>query len=187
VSTASDGDFVVVWQTYASSGTDASSLSIQGQRYDSNGLPQGGEFQVNTYTTGYQKFPSVFSASNGDFIVVWQSEGSSSTDTSEESIQGQRYASDGSPQGGEFQINTDTTGAQKLPSVSSASNGDFVVVWAAYSSGSNQHSIQGQRYSVTSPNLVPSLSPTGLLGLATLFAFGSVFALRRRGGNRSLT
>ena len=32
---------------------------IQGQRYDSSGTAQGSEFQVNTYTTSYQLYPSV--------------------------------------------------------------------------------------------------------------------------------
>ena len=86
-----DGDFVVVWQSQGSFGTDASNFSIQGQRYASNGSPQGGEFQVNTYTTGYQRLPSVATAAGGDLLVVWESQGSSGTDTSFSSIQGQLY------------------------------------------------------------------------------------------------
>ena len=48
---APDGDFVVVWESNGSSGTDTSSWSIQGQRYASNGSTLGAQFQVNTYTT----------------------------------------------------------------------------------------------------------------------------------------
>jgi hypothetical protein len=35
----------------------------------------GTEFQVNTWTTGYQREPSVAADSNGDFVVVWESYG----------------------------------------------------------------------------------------------------------------
>ena len=46
-----DGDFVVVWGSMGSSGTDTDYGSIHSQRYNSAGAAQGGEFQVNTYTT----------------------------------------------------------------------------------------------------------------------------------------
>ncbi len=35
------------------------------------GLPLGNEFQVNTYTTSGQKYPSVATDSSGNFVVVW--------------------------------------------------------------------------------------------------------------------
>src|SRR5262245_60028718 len=115
-----DGDFVVVWQSNGSLGTDTS-LSIQGQRYHSNGSTQGAQVQVNTYTTDQQSYVSVAADADGDFVVVWASAGSSGTDTSSRSIQGQRYDSNGSAQGAQFQINTYTTGSQALTSVTADS------------------------------------------------------------------
>ena len=56
--------------------------------------------------------PSVAADADGDFVVVWTSDGSFGTDTSYCSIQGQRYASDGSAQGAQFQVNTYTTSDQ---------------------------------------------------------------------------
>ncbi|MDH3597986.1 MAG: hypothetical protein OEM93_24380, partial [Rhodospirillales bacterium] len=41
-----DGDFVVAWQ-----GSDGNADGVHAQRYDAAGVAQGGEFQVNTYTT----------------------------------------------------------------------------------------------------------------------------------------
>ena len=73
---AADGDFVVVWDSYGSSGTDTSSISVQGQRYASDGSAQGAQFQINTYTTAVQDSPCVAAAADGDFIVVWNSMGS---------------------------------------------------------------------------------------------------------------
>jgi hypothetical protein len=146
---AADGDFVVVWQSQGSLGTDTSSWSVQGRRYASNGLPQGDQFQVNTQTSSAQIRPHVASAPDGDFVVVWQSFDSSGTDTSEGSIQGRRFASDGSAQGSEFQVNTYTTGQQRAPRAAVKDGGDFAVVWASYGadgSDTSGFSVQGQRF-----------------------------------------
>ena len=43
----------------------------RGQRFDGAGLPLGGEFQVNTYTTGQQLPPAVAMDTAGNFLVVW--------------------------------------------------------------------------------------------------------------------
>ncbi len=148
VSMDADGDFVAVWVSSGSSGTDSSQESIQGQRYASGGSTVGAEFQVNTFITGVQDRPMVSREDNGDFVVVWQSGGSSGTDTSNLSIQGQRYASDGTTAGGEFQVNTNTIGAQLWPAVGMDADGDFVVAWQSGDSGGldPDYSVQGQRY-----------------------------------------
>jgi hypothetical protein len=149
VAAGPDGSFVAVWESEGSSGTDDAGTSIQGQRYASSGSAAGGEFQVNSYTPSYQRYPTVAVESDGDFVVVWQSDGSSGTDASGSSIQGQRHASDGSAQGGEFQVNTYTTGPQFRPGVAIGPDGDFVVVWHGYgSSGADTSgsSVHGQRY-----------------------------------------
>jgi hypothetical protein len=150
VASAADGDFVVVWGSYASGGTDTSQGSIQVQRYASDGSKQGGELQVNTYTTGRQRAPRVAVKDGGDFAVVWASDGSYESDTSESSVQGRRFASDGSPQGPQFQVNTYTTSYQDVPSVAAAADGDFVVVWqsgGSFGTDTDVWSLQGQRYS----------------------------------------
>jgi hypothetical protein len=144
-----DGDFVVVWQSYGSGGTDTSYYSIQGQRYNAAGSAVGSQFQVNTYTTGIQGIPSVAMDADGDFVVVWESYGSGGTDISDRSIQGQRYNAAGSAVGSEFQINTYTTNDQRDPSVAIDADGDFVVVWMSQGSGGTDtdgFSVQGQRY-----------------------------------------
>ena len=149
VAADANGNFVVVWESNGSYGTDTHARSVQGQRYASDGSTRGAQFQVNTYTTESQIHASVAADADGDFVVVWDSNGSSGTDTSYRSIQGQRYDSSGSKRGTEFQINTFTTNYQRFPSVAADANGNFVVVWQSYgSSGTDQdgYSIQGQRY-----------------------------------------
>jgi hypothetical protein len=146
-SVASDsvGNFIVVWGSKGNTSGDTAGYSIQGQRYDANGAALGEQFQVNTYTTGDQILPSVASGSAGNFVVVWASEGSAGSDTSGRSIQGQRYDSSGVATGGQFQVNTNTTGNQHAPSVASDSEGNFVAVWNDnYLFGHSR--VEGQRY-----------------------------------------
>src|SRR5438128_2056572 len=92
-------------------------------------VPVGGQFQVNTYTPGYQRYPAVTGDGAGNFVVVWESGGSAGSDTDGYSIQGQRYDSAGTPVGGQFQVNTYTTGDQYHPTVAGDGAGNFVVVW----------------------------------------------------------
>ncbi|HVN37381.1 MAG TPA: hypothetical protein VMW19_04305 [Myxococcota bacterium] len=148
VSAAADGAFVVVWQSDSSSGTDSSGTSIQARRFDSNGSALGTEFQVNSYTTSAQSLPSVGRAANGDFVVAWQSDGSPGSDTSKTSVQAQRYASNGTPLGGEFQVNTYTTSYQSGPRVAVQPGGDFIVVWASNGgfADTSGWSVQARRY-----------------------------------------
>jgi hypothetical protein len=68
-----DGDFVVTW---SSNGQDAIlSYGVYAQRYNAAGVKQGGEFRVNTTTTGTQKFSTVAMDADGDFVVTWSSQG----------------------------------------------------------------------------------------------------------------
>lgn len=67
-----NGNFVVVWESL---GRDGSGHGIFGRRFVADGSAIGSEFQINGYTTGEQRFPSVTAGSVGDFVVVWQSDG----------------------------------------------------------------------------------------------------------------
>jgi len=143
------GNLVVVWQSNGSAGSDTSGTSVQGQRYDASGAPVGGQFQVNTYTTNNQNVPALASDSKGNFAVVWESHGSAGGGTAGYSVQGQRYDASGAPVGGQFQVNTYTTGNQQAPLIVSDSFGDFVVVWDSYGSSgtdTSSTSVQAQIY-----------------------------------------
>jgi hypothetical protein len=133
------GDFVVVWDSI---GQDGSGFGVFGQRYNASGVAQGGEFRVNSYTTGDQNYPSVSSDANGNFLVVWMSSGQ---DGSVFSVFGQRYNASGVAQGGEFRVNTYTTSPGVAPAVSADGNGNFIVVWSPLFDG-NFSGIDGQRF-----------------------------------------
>jgi hypothetical protein len=157
-----------VWESVGSAGTDTSSSSVHVQRYAANGVPLGGEFQVNTYTTGSQGTPSVAMDPDGGFLVVWQSNGSSGTDTSGFSIQGQRYEADGVPTGGEFQVNAYTTSGQFVPVAAMDVDGSFAVVWESYGSAetdTSDRSIQARRFAPEPDPSVLAFAALATLGL----------------------
>lgn len=144
-----EGNLVVVWDSFGSAGTDRSDFSVQGQRYDAAGIPQGGQFQVNGYTTGAQRAARVAADAAGNFVVVWQSFGSAGSDGSGYSIQAQRYDASGAPQGGQFQVNTYTTDQQTVADVAADPAGSFLVSWDSLGSDgadSDGLSIQARRY-----------------------------------------
>jgi hypothetical protein len=118
----SDGDFVVVWMSLAQ---DGSYGGIFAQRFDSAGMRQASEFQVNSYTMVSQGHPDVDLADDGDFVVAWQDH----QDGSYYGVFGRRFNSGGAPQATEFQVNTQTASNQDSPTVAVDGDGDFVVVW----------------------------------------------------------
>lgn len=109
-------------------------------------VPLGGEFQVNTFTTSYQLYPSVGVARDGSFVVVWMSLGSPEDDNDGLSIQGQRYNSAGTAVGPQFQVNTYVTGYQRYPAVDAAENGAFVVAWQSANQDGDGDGIFARRY-----------------------------------------
>lgn len=150
-----DQGFVVTWESYSSPSSDTLGSSVQARRFTSDGTPQGSQFQVNTYTYSYQRFPDVAVGPNNDFVVVWESYGSDGGAFETTSIRGQRFASDGSTVGGEFQVNTYTLGVAVneywYPTVAMNANGDFLVVWGSIGSAGDDnlpedYSIQGRLF-----------------------------------------
>ena len=144
VTSLSDGGFVVTWMSYEQ---DGSGYGVFGQRYTASGQASGNEFQINTYTSNAQYNPSVASLSDGGFVVTWMS---FQQDGSEYGIYGQRYTASGQASGNEFQINTYTDSYPECePSVTSFSDGGFVVTWRGYRQDGSEYGIYGQRYTAS--------------------------------------
>ena len=138
VATDPTGGFVVVWE----SGIPRS--GVFGQRYDSTGAAVGGEFQINTYTAAHGT-PEVATDPAGNFLVVWPSAGQ---DGSLHGVFGQHYDSAGTPQGGEFQVNTYTTSYQVLPMAAADPAGGFVMAWGSRGQDGDGFGIFGQRFAL---------------------------------------
>lgn len=130
------GDFLVTWQSSTFDGSGSS--EIVARHYTASGSPSAGEFQVNSTIVGEQSYPAV--ANNGlVFLVGWQSAGQ---DGSGEGIFA-RSATDMGVSGGEFPINTFTTGDQRHPSIT-FDGINFVMAWQSEeTAGSGVHDIRG--------------------------------------------
>jgi hypothetical protein len=137
------GDFVVAWN---SSGQDGSSTGVFARRYDAAGVPQGSEFQVNTYTTGPQYLPSVAMDANGDFAVAWNSfaQGGSAQE-----VFARRYNAAGVPQGAEFQVNSYTSNNQIQPSITMDKDGGIIVVWGGTGPDGSGSGVLGRRFNAS--------------------------------------
>ncbi len=140
VAVDADGDFVIAWQSRLQ---DGSIYGIYAQRYNASGVAQVSEFQVNTYTTSNQMFPSVSSDTAGNFVITWQSQ---AQDGSGDGVYAQRYNAAGVTQGSEFLVNTYTTASQMNPRVAVNAAGDFVIAWASNTQDASNYGIYAQRY-----------------------------------------
>ena len=120
-----DGSFIQVW--IDTGGLDGQAQGVFGQRFNASGARVGGEFQVNTLTSGSQGNATIAVAPDGSFIVAWDGPGSS-TD-----VFAQRFTKDGVKIGDEFLLNTTVSGGQQYPEMDFFPDGTFV---AAFVDGS---------------------------------------------------
>ncbi len=99
------------------------------------------EFQANTHTSNKQENPAIAIDDSGNFVVVWNSY---LQDGSSNGIFGRRFDSNCTPLSEEFQINIETSGNQREPSVAMDAVGNFVVTW--YGPGENKEDIFARRF-----------------------------------------
>lgn len=117
------GNFVVVW---TSNLQDGNGTGVYARKFDNTGAALSGEVLVNTYIIGAQDQPDIAMDADGDFVVVWQSDGQ---DGHSEGVYGQLYNSSMTKVGTEFQVSTITAYKQYRPAVAMDADGDFVVAW----------------------------------------------------------
>lgn len=109
-------------------------------------VPLADEFQVNTYTTNFQRTPHVAVTPSGDFVVVWESR---DQDYAGYGVFGQRYDSSGNQVGTEIQINDQSGGDQLAADLAMDPSGSFLVVWSSSQSAgddTDNRSIQLRRF-----------------------------------------
>ncbi|MCA9159301.1 MAG: cadherin domain-containing protein, partial [Planctomycetales bacterium] len=135
------GNFVVTWMSNLQ---DGDSYGIYAQRYNAAGVAQGSEFLVNSTTVNAQTSPAVAMAANGSFIINWTSSGQDPDSSS--GIYAQRFDASGVAMGGEFRVNTYTSGTQQLTSIAADSAGNFVITWASDGQDGSNYGVFGQRF-----------------------------------------
>ncbi len=140
VASAPDGRFIVTW---SSRGADGSGDGVRGQRFDTAGNPDGGEFQVNAYTTGYQSGPAIAALADASFVVAWNSY---AQDDIPLSVRGQRFDAMGAPVGSEFLVNANTSSWQFAPAVALSADGSFEVAWTSRDQDGGEDAIVGRRF-----------------------------------------
>jgi hypothetical protein len=146
VAALAGSNVVVVWASFNQAGP-GSMLDVYGQVLTPAGQKVGGEFLINQFTAYNQRSPAVAALKNGGFVVAWVSEqqrsafnlsGIDNTNGSSPAVVGSPsvdvyarfYNSNGVAQGTNFLVNTDNNPCSN-PNVAVASDGKFMVVWAA--------------------------------------------------------
>lgn len=140
VAALANGGFVIAWQSFRDMNA---SWGIAAQRYDRDGVTQGGEFVVHTSTEKSQTSPKVAGLTGGGFIVVWQSQHDAAANGME--IMGQRFDDNGVKVGGEFVANS-APGGQYAPELVSLSNGGFVAAWRVSAQDGDMYGLFGQEF-----------------------------------------
>jgi hypothetical protein len=140
VAAYADGGFVAVWE---SSYEDASGTGVYCQRFKPDGTKINNPFRVNTYIVSNQERPDLSAWSDGRFVVTWTSY---QQDGEDGGIFAQRYNSDGTPAGKEFQVNSYTAYTQQYPAVSTIPGAGFVIVWNSQAQDGSVSGVFAQRY-----------------------------------------
>ena len=140
VAAATDGSFLVAWSARNMSNT-GNGLDVYGRTFTGAGVG-GSVLAVNSYLSGDQYSPRV-SSLGLDYLVTWMS---LDQDGSREGVYGQFVHNNGSLTGGEFRVNTTTTGQQLEPVVTSDGASQYLVVWSSFTGFPNTFDLFAQRY-----------------------------------------
>ena len=142
-----DGGYLIIW---GSDGGDGSGSAVYAQRYDADDHKVGREFIVNTTTKGNQgtggdsidatHILDATLTADGNVYVTWQSD---NVDGSGNGVEGIVINPDAAYYS-EFTVNSTTTGAQTVSSVSSLPGGGSVVVWQSASGDGSGSCVMGQ-------------------------------------------
>lgn len=124
------GDFTIVWAD--TDGGPGAPNYVRAQRYSATGAAESGPLVANSPTTDTLQSPAVGMQPGGGLVVAWTHyrPGLSTIDA-------QRFAADGSAQGGNFQANSVASGIQSYPAVAVDGYGDFAIAWAQSAQGGN--------------------------------------------------
>ncbi len=153
VAAASDGSFMVAWDAHDFV-NPTNSLDIYARTFSSTGAG-GTTLRVNSHLPGDQYAPRI-SAIGIDYMIVWTSLGQ---DGSREGVFGQFVHDNGSPVGGEFQVNTTTISRQIQPVVTSDGVNQFLAVWTSYTGQPYGFDLFAQRYLNVAALLSPMDAP----------------------------
>ncbi len=137
IATLADGGWIIAWESNIQ---DGSGFGIYSQRYDLNGVKVGDETLVNTFTSSDQTNVALTALPDGGWVATWDS-------GNRDDVYLQRFAADGSKVGDESLVNTFTNYSQFDPTITSLSNGGWVVSWTSYGQDGSGWGVYLQLYS----------------------------------------
>ncbi len=145
ITSFSHGGYAICWD-----GPDESSVSniIYCRIYETY-EDASDEFIVNENNSYNKFYPALDSCSDGNFVIVWQSNGQ---DGDQWGIFGRLMNDKGHRLADEFQVNVRWSNSQKLPAVSMDSQGNFLVSWTSYNQDGDSYGIYRRLFRVGSPN-----------------------------------
>lgn len=133
-----NGDFVIAWESL---NQDGDGEGVYAQRYNSAGVAVGGEIAVNTGTIGDQHDPVVGIDGSGNFVIAWTDSNGSGN-----AVRARRFASNGTPLGSQFTVNSFGVDNQDTPAIAMSANGNFVIAWESLNQDGDGNGVYAQRY-----------------------------------------
>ncbi|WP_395709584.1 DUF4214 domain-containing protein [Reyranella sp.] len=137
IAALTDGGFAVTFTTPNAT----TALDIGVSEYEPNGIASGVDF-ANPNTAGDQDYSSVATLKDGNYVVVWSSNGEDGSDTG---VFGQVYSGNVLV-GSTFRANNTTSGDQTYPSVAALNDGGYLVTWSSLGQDGSGWGVYGRRY-----------------------------------------
>jgi Ca2+-binding RTX toxin-like protein len=152
----------VTWWDEPTGDVRAQMLTLNGQRI-------GNEFLVQSSNEGYAGRPNIQTLPNGNYVVVWETDGGAGADTQGLSARARLFNSAGTPLGNEFVVNETTNGNQGAPNIDVLANGSFIISYWTSETGSSSTGFRWYNMdgSVRAPAFVTSF-PGGQVSLVSL-------------------
>lgn len=140
VAIADDGSHIILWR---SKDQDGSGFGVYAQRYNSSGSEVGDEFRINEETDSNQALAYAAYHSNGNLMVIWESE---NQDGQAGEIYARVYDDDFNDiSNGEFRVNTVINGWQNTARIAAVPSG-FIVVWESLNIDTERLAIVFKRF-----------------------------------------
>jgi len=135
VAIAEDGTFIVVWEDDADN-NGKSEILMAG--FHPDGSKRVSDAQINTQSGGNQNNPDIVMKSDGDGVIVWESD-NEADDLFQINVVG--IDINGAERFSEMTVNAVTSGQHSNPSVDMNTDGSFVVTWEDDSDGNEFYEI----------------------------------------------
>ena len=121
-----NGNIIVTWRD-RNPATDGNGDAVVARIIDTNGVPVTNEFVLNDSATSTQRDPLVAGLEDGNFVAVYRTDNAANGDGNGTGILARIFDEIGNEVVGEFVVNETTVGNQFVRSVTSLTDGGFVV------------------------------------------------------------